>query len=98
MGEPIRIVNLAETLIALSGLKPYQDIDIVFTGLRPGEKMSEELHFDDEDFEPTGYEKLLVLRDSRLVTGLVAEVVEFLISSSGPRRGRGEFSPKEPRS
>jgi FlaA1/EpsC-like NDP-sugar epimerase len=43
MGEPIRILDLAEDLIRLSGLEPYRDIEILFTGVRPGEKMSEEL-------------------------------------------------------
>ena len=65
MSEPIRIVALAETLITLSGLKPYEDIDIVFTGLRPGEKLSEELHFDGEEIQPTRHEKLLVLKNVR---------------------------------
>src|SRR6185436_374269 len=45
MGEPIRILELAETLISLSGLKPHQDIKIVETGIRPGEKLYEELTF-----------------------------------------------------
>ena len=39
MGQPVKIVKLAEKLITLSGLKPYEDIDITYTGLRPGEKM-----------------------------------------------------------
>ena len=43
MGEPVRIVDLAERMIQLAGLKPHIDIDIVFTGLRPGEKLYEEL-------------------------------------------------------
>jgi FlaA1/EpsC-like NDP-sugar epimerase len=43
MGEPIRILDLAEDLIRLSGLEPYRDVDISFTGIRPGEKMTEEL-------------------------------------------------------
>jgi FlaA1/EpsC-like NDP-sugar epimerase len=43
MGKPVRILSLAEDLIRLSGLEPYRDIDISFTGVRPGEKMTEEL-------------------------------------------------------
>lgn len=43
MKEPVKIVHLAEELIKLNGLKPYDDIEIVFTGLRPGEKLFEEI-------------------------------------------------------
>src|SRR5262249_11461141 len=44
MGEPIRIVELAENMIRLAGMVPYEDIDIQFTGLRPGEKLLEEMN------------------------------------------------------
>ena len=78
MGEPIKILALAETLIRLAGLKPYQDVDIVFTGLRSGEKLTEELHFDTEDFQPVGYDKLLVLKDTEEPSSRLAYVDDFL--------------------
>lgn len=61
MGEPVRIVDLAEELITLSGMTPYDDIDIVFTGLRPGEKLFEELLIAGEGVMPTSHAKIKVL-------------------------------------
>ena len=78
MGDPVRIVTLAETMITLSGMKPYEDIDIVFIGLRPGEKLAEELHADDEELQPTGHEKLLVLKNSHAGTGLRTQIEQLL--------------------
>lgn len=60
MGEPVRIVDLAKELIHLSGLVPYEDIDIVITGLRPGEKLFEELLIEGEGIKPTSHEKIKV--------------------------------------
>lgn len=60
MGEPIKILDLAEQLIKLSGLKPYEDIEIEFTGLRPGEKLFEELLLAGEGVKPTTHEKICV--------------------------------------
>ncbi len=60
MGEPVKIVSLAENLIRLSGLEPYKDIDIVFTGLRPGEKLFEELLMDEEGLSSTQNQKIYV--------------------------------------
>jgi len=58
MGEPVRILYLAEQMIRLSGLTPYKDVAIVFTGLRPGEKLDEELTSDVEATIPTVVEKI----------------------------------------
>lgn len=53
MGHPVRILDLAENMIRLSDLEPYKDVEIVFTGLRPGEKLYEELNPSDEPLQPT---------------------------------------------
>jgi FlaA1/EpsC-like NDP-sugar epimerase len=60
MGEPVKIVDLARNLILLSGLKPDDDIQIQFIGIRPGEKLYEELNTQLEDTVPTGHEKIRV--------------------------------------
>lgn len=62
MGEPVKIVDLAKRAIRLSGLDPEQDIEIVFTGLRPGEKLFEELKRDGEAMGSTSHEKILVFK------------------------------------
>ncbi len=60
MGEAVKIVHLAEDLIRLSGFEPGVDIDIVFSGVRPGEKLHEELAFDAENVSSTGHDKIFV--------------------------------------
>ena len=60
MGEPVKIVTLAENVIKMSGFIPYKDIDIVFTGLRPGEKMYEELLQDEEGVRKTANSKIFI--------------------------------------
>jgi FlaA1/EpsC-like NDP-sugar epimerase len=62
MGEQIRIADLARDLIRLSGYQPDSDIGIVYTGLRPGEKMHEELTLSSETFEHTAHEKVKAFR------------------------------------
>lgn len=60
MGKPVRILDMAENLIRLSGYEPYRDIDIQFTGLRPGEKLYEELLMDEEGLQRTGNERIFI--------------------------------------
>lgn len=62
MGEPVKIVDLARDLIRLSGLEPGQDIEIKFTGIRPGEKLFEELAVDEEHVDGTKHPKIYVGR------------------------------------
>ena len=64
MGKPIKILQLARDLIRLSGLEPDTDISIVFTGLRPGEKLYEELQSLDEKVIPSEHKKIMILDDS----------------------------------
>ena len=63
MGEPVKILNLATRMIKLSGYEPNIDIKIVYTGLRPGEKLYEELLSDDTKTLPTHHEKIMVSKD-----------------------------------
>jgi len=60
MGEPVRIMNLAEDMIRLSGLRVDDDIEIEITGLRPGEKLYEELYSEQEEHRPTTHSKIMV--------------------------------------
>lgn len=60
MGDPVKIVDLAEKLIQLSGRRPYTDVDIKFTGIRPGEKLFEEIFHDREQLLTTPHAKILI--------------------------------------
>ncbi|WP_429884712.1 polysaccharide biosynthesis protein [Geoalkalibacter halelectricus] len=106
MGEPVKILHLAEQLIRLSGMRPYEDIEIVFTGLRPGEKLYEELLLEGEGIMPTSHEKIRVARaafcESKILSRQIEELyqaeramdmdrVRLLLRTIVP-----EFQPPEP--
>ncbi|AMW06888.1 hypothetical protein GEMMAAP_14670 [Gemmatimonas phototrophica] len=74
MGEPVRILDLAKDLIRLSGFREGEDIEIRFSGLRPGEKLFEELSRDDEQLQPTGHASVLRARLGAPPTGLTYQV------------------------
>lgn len=83
MGEPVKIVDLAKDLIALSGYKLGTDIDIVFTGLRPGEKLYEELFIPGEKYEPTEHPKILKLGNaSKIVPEILPNSVAQLCGAA----------------
>jgi FlaA1/EpsC-like NDP-sugar epimerase len=82
MGQPVKILDLAKNLICLSGLEPDRDIPIVFTGLRPGEKLYEELILDGEGVKPTPHHKIHVLDGGKVsfrkVQIWVGELIELV--------------------
>ena len=84
MGKPVKILELAENMIKLSGFEPYRDIDIVEIGLRPGEKLYEELLIKSETLDKTADEKIFVERDeplpSDMLDGLLASLREAVES------------------
>ncbi|KAB8321322.1 polysaccharide biosynthesis protein [Tolypothrix campylonemoides VB511288] len=83
MGEPVKIVDLAKELIHLSGYEVNKDIEIVFTGLRPGEKLFEELFITGEEYELTEHEKLLLVKNaSRIIPDNLDISVEALLKAA----------------
>lgn len=78
MGEPVKISDLARQMITLSGFRPGEDIDIVYTGIRPGEKLFEELHTDGEDIEPTVHPKVLVWAHQPMPWDQVEQAIDNL--------------------
>jgi len=84
MGKPIRIVQMAKDLIRLSGLEPETDIPIVYVGLRPGEKLYEELQLLNEKKVNTSHKKIMILRDNQSPTPwpiLKQSLTELLIAA-----------------
>jgi FlaA1/EpsC-like NDP-sugar epimerase len=78
MGEPVKIVDLAKDMIRLSGLRVDEDIEIEFTGMRPGEKLFEELHVDGEEHSTTSHPKILISLCDRKDLDEVSDSLERL--------------------
>ena len=81
MGEPVRIVDLANDLIELSGLEVGSDIDIVFTGMRPGEKLFEELFIEGETYQPTQHDKIFIAASDYQPANLGADVAALIAAA-----------------
>lgn len=86
MGEPVKILSLAERMIMLSGFQPNEDIDIVFSGLRPGEKLYEELLTKKENILPTYHKKIFIAKqetiNSEHINSCIEELKSILASNS----------------
>lgn len=87
MGSPVRIDTLAREMITLSGLRPNEDIQIEYVGLRPGEKLYEELVAEGEEVMPTSHEKIMVLRsaadiDLQQLTSDISKLVQLAAECS----------------
>ena len=78
MGEPVEVVKIAEAMARLSGLRPYKDVDIQFTGIRPGEKLFEEFLTSDENITATMNQRLFSAQQERFDYELIAGVLRDL--------------------
>jgi FlaA1/EpsC-like NDP-sugar epimerase len=100
MGEPVKVLDLAVDTIILSGLKPYEDIDIVVTGIRPGEKLFEELAVAEEQLAKTLHPKIYIGKIATYSAERVTEALRHLEALSGRgddrmvRRYLGDFLPE----
>ena len=82
MGESVKIVDLARELITLSGFKPGEDIEIVFTGMRPGEKLFEELSIKGEDMQPTRHPKISVWKNIPMDRDKLRSGIDELVATA----------------
>jgi FlaA1/EpsC-like NDP-sugar epimerase len=76
MGEPVKIRYLAERMIRLAGKEPGKDVEIVYTGLRPGEKLYEELFHEKEVLGPTRHNKILLARHRKIAWSILTDTFD----------------------
>ena len=91
MGKPIRIYDLAETLVRLSGLEPGRDIEIKITGLRPGEKLFEELALDSESVDKTSHQKIFIVHTHRTDHARLAQRIDTLLQTAAGQEDSPEL-------
>lgn len=87
MGDPVRVVDLAKQMIRLAGLKPDRDVKIVYTGLRPGEKLTEVLLHESEPLQPTRYPGILFAMPRATDHAVLARALDELQDCALARRG-----------
>ncbi|MCA1581412.1 MAG: polysaccharide biosynthesis protein [Acidobacteria bacterium] len=93
MGDPVRILDLAVAMINLSGLRPFEEMEIVFTGLRPGEKLFEELELAGEEISKTRHPKIFIGRIAPYSSSVVQEALVHLkrLALAGTREAICEY-------
>ena len=86
MGEPVKIVDLAKDLIRLSGFEPDEDIEIVYTGIRPGEKLYEELLTAEEGTTATHHKKIFEAKSNDLPKDMESKLTHLFVAASSYNR------------
>ena len=81
MGQPVLISDLAKDMIRLSGFEPDKDIKIIYTGLRPGEKLFEEISLADEDVDRTSNKKIMIMKPMAFDESWLASTIKELEAS-----------------
>jgi len=82
MGKPVRITELAELMIRMAGYVPGKDVEIRFTGLRPGEKVHEELVNEVEDIAKTSHSKIFVVKHRNINSDMIPEILDAVLTES----------------